>query len=187
VKHRDFGKIAPTNPQPRACWLRCFFVREGVYEQYASAYQAKTALAKAIYLLLYLVPGIVAFICLNLEPVFRAQMVLTGLSARYLQYSWILLITFGWHIFVPFLAPRYVDKLSLHGSVRLPRPEPARSGGSLWYCLSTSLCSRCFRCPNSKPLCSDSIWLGARAVLSVSDAALVPGESADMGRVGRLP
>jgi hypothetical protein len=58
-------------------WLRRFFVREDpVYANYESAYQAKTAPAKALYLFLYLAPGIVAFVFINIGPIFRAQMVL---------------------------------------------------------------------------------------------------------------
>jgi hypothetical protein len=61
-------------------WLVRFFVREdAVYQRYESAYQAKTTLAKATYLLLYLLPGIVVFLFLNVEPVFRAETALTGL------------------------------------------------------------------------------------------------------------
>jgi hypothetical protein len=44
-------------------------------------------------------------------------MAITGLSARYLQYTWVLAITLGWHTFVPFLVLRYVDKLSLRESI----------------------------------------------------------------------
>jgi len=95
-------------------WLRRFFVREdAVYDQYESVYQARTAVGRAVYLLLYLLPGIIAAIGINVEPVFRLQLAVARLSARYLQYAWILLITLGWHTFVPFAALRFVDKLSL--------------------------------------------------------------------------
>jgi membrane protease YdiL (CAAX protease family) len=101
----------------RRSWLRRFFVREdAVYERYEAEYQAKTTLAKVIYLFLYLLPGIVAFAFINIEPIFHAQMSLTGLSAKYLQYSWVLLITFGWHMLVPFLVLRYGDRLTLRES-----------------------------------------------------------------------
>jgi membrane protease YdiL (CAAX protease family) len=40
----------------------------------------------------------------------------TGWPARYVQYAWVLIITFGWHIFVPFMVLRYVDKLTLRES-----------------------------------------------------------------------
>ena len=44
-------------------------------------------------------------------------MAFTGLSARYLQYVWVLAVTFGWHMLIPFLVLRYVDKLSLRESI----------------------------------------------------------------------
>ena len=104
--------------KPNRSWLARFFVREDqIYDQYESANQAKTTPTKAVYLFLYLLPGIVVFVCINTEPLFRAQMAFTGLSARYLQYAWVLAITFGWHMLIPFLVLRYVDKLSLRESI----------------------------------------------------------------------
>jgi uncharacterized protein len=104
---------------PHHTWLRRFFVREDpVYANYESTYPAKTAPAKALYLFLYLAPGIVAFVFINIDPIFRAQMALAGLSARCLQHAWLLLITFGWHMFVPFLVLRLNDKLPLREQLR---------------------------------------------------------------------
>jgi hypothetical protein len=98
-------------------WVRRFFVRDDpAYATFEARYQARTPSAKVVYLFLYLLPGVIAFACLNIEPVFRAQMVITGLSARYLQYGWVLAIMLGWHTFVPFLVLRYGDKLSLRES-----------------------------------------------------------------------
>src|SRR4030088_2708252 len=89
-------------------WLLAFFVREdAVYEHYQSTYQARTTPAKILYLFLYLLPGFVAFACINVQPIFRAEMALTGLSAKYLQYAWVLIITFGWHMFVPFATLKF--------------------------------------------------------------------------------
>jgi CAAX protease family protein len=100
-----------------AGWLRRACVREdAVYEYYSSKYQAKTAVGKIVYLGLYLLPGILVFVFVNVEPLFRWEMAVTGWSARYVQYAWVLIITFGWHIFVPFMVLRYVDKLTLRES-----------------------------------------------------------------------
>jgi hypothetical protein len=112
-------KTATAAAEAYASWLRRLFVREdATYDQYEADYQAKTVSAKVIYLFLYLLPGVLAFVCINLEPVFRAQMAFTGLSARYLQYVWVLLITFGWHMSVPFLVLRLNDKLSFRETLR---------------------------------------------------------------------
>jgi uncharacterized protein len=98
-------------------WSKHLLVREdAVYECYSAKYQAKTAMAKMVYLGLYLLPGIIVFLVVNIGPLFRWEMGVTGWSARYVQYAWVLIITFGWHIFVPFVVLRYVDKLSLQES-----------------------------------------------------------------------
>jgi uncharacterized protein len=100
-------------------WLGRFFVREdAVYAAFESNYQASNTPTKILYLSLYLLPGVMAFVGLNVEPLFRAEMALTGLSARYLQYAWVLAVMLGWHMFVPFLALRYVDKLSFLETIR---------------------------------------------------------------------
>jgi uncharacterized protein len=110
--------VTPTAAKPGRSWLHRFFIREdAVYAAFEANYQAKTMPAKTIYLFLYLLPGLTAFVCLNVEPLFRAQMAITGLSARYLQYAWVLAIMLGWHTVVPFLVLRYVDKLSLRESI----------------------------------------------------------------------
>src|SRR5262249_18482732 len=97
--------------------LRRVFVRQdAVYDHYSSAYQAKTPLAKILYLCLYLLPGIVVFIVVNIGPLFRWEMAVTGWSARCVRYAWGLIITFGWHIFMPFVVLRYLDKLTLRES-----------------------------------------------------------------------
>jgi membrane protease YdiL (CAAX protease family) len=98
-------------------WLRRVFVREdAVYDFYSAKYQAKTTLGKLVYLSLYLLPGVLAFVVVDIEPLFRWEMAVTGWPARYVQYAWVLIITFGWHIFVPFMVLRYVDKWTLRES-----------------------------------------------------------------------
>jgi len=98
-------------------WLRRAFVREDTaYDHFSATYQAKTVLEKVVYLSLYLLPGILVFIVVNIQPLFRWQMAMTGWSARYVQYAWVLIITFGWHIFVPFVVLRYADKLTFRES-----------------------------------------------------------------------
>jgi membrane protease YdiL (CAAX protease family) len=110
--------INQTTFKKNGSWMRRFFVRDdAIYAKFEANYQAKTKPAKALYLLLYLVPGLIVFVSLNVQPLFRAQMAITGLSARYLQYAWVLAIMLGWHTLVPFLVLRYVDKLSGRESI----------------------------------------------------------------------
>jgi membrane protease YdiL (CAAX protease family) len=107
----------PAADKPSGSWLRRFLLRDDpVYDRYASTYQAKSRSAKIIYLLLYLLPGTVAYVFINVGPVFRAELALTHLSAKNLQYVWVLLLTFGWHMFGPLLMLRYADKLTLRES-----------------------------------------------------------------------
>ncbi len=104
--------------KPHSTRLRRFFVREdALYEQYASSYQAKSTEAKVIYLLLYLLPGIFAFAFLNIEPVFRTFLRLTGLSAKNLQFAAFLVVTYGWHILLPFVILKTADRLALRQSL----------------------------------------------------------------------
>jgi len=95
-----------------ASW--CSFVRQDtVYVRYEAVYQARTAFGKVVHLILYLLPGIITFFSINIESVYWAQLTVTRLTARFLQYAWVLLIRFGWHMFVPCVALRFVDKPSL--------------------------------------------------------------------------
>jgi CAAX protease family protein len=103
--------------KPGGTWLRRFFVREDpIYDGYASTYQAKSTPAKVVYLVLYLLPGILGYVLINIGPVFRTQLHLTGLSSRNLQYAWLLIFAMGWHMFVPFIILRYTDRLTVRQS-----------------------------------------------------------------------
>jgi uncharacterized protein len=110
-------EISRANEKPASSRLRRFLVREDpVYDHYASIYQAKSPPAKVLYLLLYMLPGLLVYIFVNVGPVFRSEVALTHLSPKNLQYVWVLIITFGWHMFGPLLVLRYADKLSLRES-----------------------------------------------------------------------
>src|SRR5450432_3684567 len=89
-------------------WLRRFFVREDpIYDRYAASGKARTPATKLFYLLMHLLPGIVAYIVINVGSVYRAELRYTGISGRNLQYGWLILITFGWHMVVPMLFLRF--------------------------------------------------------------------------------
>jgi len=96
-----------TIAKSNASW--CFSVRQdSAYDRYEAVYQARTAFG-----LLYLLPGIITFFSINVKLVYWAQLTVTRSTARFLQYTWVLLIRFGWHMLVPFVALRFVDKPSL--------------------------------------------------------------------------
>lgn len=93
--------------------LRRFFVREDpLYDHYAAIGQAKTTRAKAFYLLMHLLPGILGWALINVNSIYQAQLRLTGLSGRALQYALLIVIAFGWHMISPVLLLRFTDKLT---------------------------------------------------------------------------
>ncbi len=94
-------------------WLRRFFVREdAVYDHYTSIGQAKSPRAKAFYLLMHLLPGITGWALINVSTIYYAQLRFTGLPGRTLQYVWLLIVTFGWHMVVPLLFLRFNDRFT---------------------------------------------------------------------------
>ena len=94
-------------------WLRRFFVREdAVYDHYTSIGQAKSSGAKAFYLLMHLLPGITGWLLINVSSIYYAQLRFTGLPGRTLQYVWLLIVTFGWHMVVPLLFLRFNDRFT---------------------------------------------------------------------------
>jgi len=94
--------------------LRRFFAREdALYDHYAAVGQAKSARAKAFYLLMHLLPGILGWLLINVNSIYQAQLRLTGLPGRSLQYAWLIVFALGWHMVVPLLFLRFKDKLTL--------------------------------------------------------------------------
>ena len=94
-------------------WLRQFFVREDArYEHYSATGQAKSPVAKTFYLLMHILPGVLAWAVINVRSIYQWQLRVTGLSGRALQYDWLIVITFGWYIVSPILLLRFADKLS---------------------------------------------------------------------------
>jgi membrane protease YdiL (CAAX protease family) len=95
-----------------------FFVREDpVYERWQDQCPPKSRTAKAVYLALYLLPGLIAALAINVHSIFQAELSLTHLSPRYLQLAWLLLITFGWHMVAPFVLLRASNGLSFRDSL----------------------------------------------------------------------
>jgi CAAX protease family protein len=100
-------------------WIRRFFFREDpIYDHYAAIGQAKCPRAKAFYLLMHLLPGITGWALINVSSIYYAQLRFTGLSGRTLQYVWLLIATFGWHMVVPVLFLRFNDKLTWKQSLQ---------------------------------------------------------------------
>jgi membrane protease YdiL (CAAX protease family) len=94
-------------------WLRRFFVKnDAVYDHYAANLQAKSRGAKVFYLLMHLLPGLLVWAVINVNSIYQAQLRITGLPGRSLQYAWLIVGTFGWHMVMPVLILRFKDELT---------------------------------------------------------------------------
>jgi len=97
--------------------MRRFLVREDAeYDAFVDQYQARTPIAKSFYLFMHLLPGLLAYMLINVQPVHAAALQLTGWPDTLYQGSCILGV-FAWHVIVPFLVLRYVDGLSARESL----------------------------------------------------------------------
>ena len=97
----------------RRGWLRRFFVGEdSLYDHYAAIAQANSRSAKVFYLLMHLLPGVLGWALINVNSIYQAQLRLTGLPGRSLQYAWLIVVACGWHMVLPVLLLRFKDKLS---------------------------------------------------------------------------
>jgi len=92
--------------------IRRFLVRDDhEYQAFVDRYQAKTPAAKLFYLFMHLLPGLLAYLVINVPPVYRFALRTTGLTDTMLQGSCLVAVIFVWHMIVPLLALRYLDKL----------------------------------------------------------------------------
>ncbi len=93
---------------------KCGFlsVDNPTYDIYAEKFQAKTTLSKVLYILAYLIPGAVAYILVNIEPVHRFFSGLPGLNGYNYQYYLFVIFTVGWHMALPIFMLRKHEKLS---------------------------------------------------------------------------
>ena len=97
----------------RQSWLPRFFVREdAVYDHYAATGQAKSPQAKAFYLIMHLLPGVLGCALINVKFIYQAQLRITGLPGRWLQYALLIVFAFGWHIVTPLVLLHFKDKLT---------------------------------------------------------------------------
>ncbi len=102
----------------RRGWAAKFFIRQNpTYDSWEQTSRPRSGFARVSYLVLYILPGLIAALAINVRPLFEAEVHLTGLSPRYLQLAWLLLVTFGWHMLSPFVLLRASDRLSLRQSL----------------------------------------------------------------------
>jgi hypothetical protein len=82
------------------------------YDAYADKYQAKTLISQALYIFAYLLPGIVAYLLVNVEPVHRFLSNALGLKGYNFQYYMFVIFTLGWHMALPIFMLRKYEKLN---------------------------------------------------------------------------
>ncbi len=98
---------------------RRFFVREDAdYDADCERLQARTAAGKALYLAMHFLPGVLAVVVLNIEPVFRQLVALSGLSDKMFQYVLFIAVTYGWHTLFPVVVLMRSDGLSFRETMR---------------------------------------------------------------------
>lgn len=85
--------------------------QNSTYQHYQEIGQAKTIKAKMFYLLSYLLPGIAAYILLNIPYVYYGLSNFFGLKGYDFQYYTFVIFTLGWHIAFPIIMLRKHDKL----------------------------------------------------------------------------
>src|SRR5436305_5931697 len=99
-------------------FLRPFLVRDDPeYQAFVDKYQARSLGARAFYLFMHLVPGLLLYLLINVPPVYRFALHTTGLSDTMLQGWTLLAIVFLWHLAVPLLSLLWIDKLTFRESI----------------------------------------------------------------------
>jgi len=98
--------------------LQRFFTRDDPeYDAMVQRYQAKTLLAKLFYLFMHLVPGLLAYVLINIPRVHAVALRASGLSDVMFQGTCLVGVIFVWHLVVPLAVLRWADKLSLRESI----------------------------------------------------------------------
>ncbi len=90
---------------------RFLSVNNPTYDKYAEKYQAKTPISQALYIFAYLLPGMVAYLLVNIEPVHRFLSGLLGLKGYNFQYYMFVIFTLLWHMVFPIFMLRKYEKL----------------------------------------------------------------------------
>jgi len=98
--------------------LRRFLVRDDAeYDALVQKYQARTLAGKLFYLFMHLLPGLLAYVLINIFLVHAAAVRLTGLSDPIFQGTCLVGFVFVWHLVVPLAILRWVDHLSFRDSL----------------------------------------------------------------------
>ncbi len=91
--------------------IRFISVENLTYDTYAAKYQAKTPISRVLYLFSYLLPGIVAYLLVNIEPIHHFLSNAFGLKGYDFQYYMFVVFTLLWHMAFPIFMLRKHEKL----------------------------------------------------------------------------
>lgn len=86
--------------------------KDETYDRFARDHQAKTPLSKCFYLAMHLLPGVFGVVVINNLTIYNSLLAATGLTGREFQFVAFMLVTYGWHIVLPFVVLRWIDRLS---------------------------------------------------------------------------
>jgi uncharacterized protein len=87
-------------------------VENPTYDKYAKKFQAKTPRGKAFYISAYLLPGVLAYILVNIEPVHRFFSDILGLDGYNFQYYLFVIFTLSLHMALPIFMLRKYERLN---------------------------------------------------------------------------
>ena len=95
---------------PTLIW-KLISVDNPTYKAYNDKFQARKPIAQLLYIAAYLLPGIVAYLLVNYEPLYRFLLNLLGLEGYNFQYYMFVGFTLLWHMAFPILMLRKYEKL----------------------------------------------------------------------------
>jgi uncharacterized protein len=91
--------------------INLLLVENPTFNHYSTNYQANTTLSKALYLFAYLLPGILAYLLVNIDTIHSFFSSMPFLGGYNFQYYLFVLFTLMWHIAFPVYMLRKREKL----------------------------------------------------------------------------
>jgi uncharacterized protein len=107
-RQSEFNKLAGEVHIPKSSF---FSVENVTYDMYADRFQAKTPMSRVFYISAYLLPGVLAYILVNIEPVHRFFSGILGLHGYNYQYCLFVIFTLSLHMALPVFMLRKHEKL----------------------------------------------------------------------------
>lgn len=87
-------------------------VNDTTYDSFTARFQAKTTRSRFLYILAYLLPGILAYAIVNIKSVHDYLSNMFGFEGYDFQYAVFIIFTLGWHMALPIIMLRKYEKLN---------------------------------------------------------------------------